>query len=131
MLVPDASAVLAALTIDGAYGERARSALAAGGHLHAPHLLDLEVLSGLRGLLTGGKLTSRRADQARRDYWDLALTRHPMHALAERVWDLRHNLTVYDAAYVALAELVGSRVLTADRAMAADTRVACAVELIG
>lgn len=130
MLVPDASALIAALTVDTDYGERVRSALVAGGQLHAPYVVDLEVLSGIRGLLAGGKLSSRRADQARDDYWDLAITRHPHRALAERVWELRHNLTVYDAAYVALAELVGSAVLTLDDAMATAPGIDCVVELM-
>lgn len=130
MLVPDASAVLAALTVDCEAGETARARLAGSGPLHAPHLLDLEVLSGLRGLLMGHKLTARRTDQSRRDFWNLAVTRHPHRALAERVWQLRHNLTVYDAAYVALAEVLDAPLLTADAALPDVPGVACAVELV-
>ena len=130
MLVPDASAVLTALTVDGEAGETARAKLTDAGPLHAPHVLDLEVLSALRGLLMGHKLTARRADQSRQDFWDLAVTRHPHRALAERVWQLRHNLSVYDAAYVALAEVLGAPLLTADAAMRGAPSVACPVEVV-
>jgi predicted nucleic acid-binding protein len=130
MLVPDASAVLTALTVDGDAGEAARTTLTDSGPLHAPHVLDLEVLSGLRGLLMGQKLTARRADQSRHDFWGLAITRHPHRALAERVWQLRHNLSVYDAAYVALAEVLDAPLLTADAAMRDAPGVACAVEVV-
>lgn len=130
MLVPDASVVLRALTVDGAEGERARVALEVEGPLHAPHLVDLEVLSGVRGLLIGRKLEDRRAAQAREDYWDLPIVRHPHRALAARIWELRHNLSVYDAAYVALAEAVDAPLLTADTAMLSVPGVACAVRTL-
>lgn len=130
MLVPDASAMLAALTVDGDKGEAARTKLTDSGPLHAPHVLDLEVLSGLRGLLLGQKLTARRADQIRYDFWDLAVTRHPHRAVAERVWQLRHNLSVYDAAYVALAEVLDAPLLTADAAMLGAPGITCPVQVV-
>lgn len=130
MLVPDASAVLRALTVDGPEGEDARAALESERPLQAPYLLDLEFLSGVRGLVIGDKLEDRRAAQARGDYWDLPIIRHPHRALSQRVWELRHNLSVYDAAYVALAEAVGAPLLTADAAMPSVRDVACDVRTI-
>lgn len=130
MLVPDASAMLAALTVDTPDGASARSALQAAAGLHAPHLLDLEVLSGLRGLLIGGKIEARRAAQSRTDFWDLPIARYPHRALSERVWELRHNLSVYDAAYVALAEILGATLLTSDAALTRAPGIGCDVQRI-
>lgn len=130
MLVPDASVVLTALTVDTAAGAAVRSTLTTNPSLHAPHMLDLEVLSGLRGLLVGGRIEQRRADQSRTDFWALPITRYPHRALADRIWQLRHNLTVYDAAYVALAEILDATLLTADAGMATAPGIRCAVQAV-
>src|SRR5687767_13760055 len=82
------------------------------GDVHAPHLLDVEVLSVLRGLSLGGKLKPHIAEQARLDYFAFAIARYEVHGLADRLWELRHNYTAYDAAYLALAEAVAAPLYT-------------------
>jgi predicted nucleic acid-binding protein len=88
--------------------------------LHAPHLLDVEVLSVLRGLTLGGKLAFSAAEQARTDYFALAIARYEVHGLADRIWELRHNYTTYDACYLALAEAMGAPLYTCDHKLAGD-----------
>jgi len=91
--------------------------------LHAPELIEPEVLNALRRLASSGSVTERRATEAVRDLADIRLIRYPHAPLRERVWELRHNLTAYDATYVALAEALGaSSLLTGDRGLAAQAR---------
>lgn len=104
MVVIDASALVDALLINGA----ARSRLAAES-LQAPELIDAELLSVLRRLVLrrlvlAGKLPDREALQALTTAHQLGLRRHPSRALWVRAWELRSNLSAYDALYVALAE---------------------------
>lgn len=86
----------------------------ASAMVEAPHLLDVEVLSTLRVLLFGRKLDLATADAARQDHFDLSITRHSTAPLAERVWQLRHQFTSYDASYLALAESLQAPLLTCD-----------------
>lgn len=111
MIVVDASAMVEALV-----GRNADPGLldALVGDVDAPHLLDVEVLSVLRGLLLGGKLEPNTAENARRDYLALNITRHEVSPLADRVWELRHQVTTYDACYLALAEALGAPLYTCD-----------------
>ena len=90
----------------------------ATARLHAPHLLDVEFLSGLRGLVRGRKLSPDRANDVRNDFADLAITRYAMSRLADRVWELRDNVTAYDACYVALAEALDCPLVTSDARLA-------------
>jgi predicted nucleic acid-binding protein len=86
------------------------------GGIHAPHLIDIEVTHALRGLVIGGKLPADVAQEALSDFQRLRLRRYPARGLLlDRMWQLRHNLTAYDAAYVALAEALDADLLTADR----------------
>ena len=128
MIVVDASILVTALADDGADGERHRSRLA-GERLAAPHLIDVEVLSAWRRLAAAGRLDERRAEFARVDLRSLPLQRVPHSPLMERCWELRANLTVYDAAYVALAEALDARLLTADAKLAATPGPTCTIEL--
>ncbi|MFI7617395.1 type II toxin-antitoxin system VapC family toxin [Nonomuraea terrae] len=111
MIIIDSSAMVEALTGHDADAELI-DALRTGPH--APHLLDVEVLSTLRGLVLGGKLGATAAEQARADYLALEITRHGAVGIAERIWELRHNYTASDASYLALAEALDVPLYTCD-----------------
>jgi predicted nucleic acid-binding protein len=129
MLVVDTSAVVAALV--GRPPDRKLVArLAADGDLHAPHLLDVELLHVLRRLVAGGHLSADRAADARADFADLVIMRYPHLPLADRIWALRPNLSAYDAAFVALSEALGVPLVTCDARLAAAPHGA-QVELFG
>jgi len=121
MLVVDASA-LTELVLGRAAGEVVGEHLAAHGFaVHAPHLVDVEVLSALRRLVASGEMTAARAGEAIADLLDLPIERYPHDILAPRVWALRENFSAYDASYVALAEAVADEpvpLLTADARLA-------------
>src|SRR3954449_1377050 len=121
MLVVDASA-LAELILGRPAGELVGEHLASHGFaLHAPHLLDVEVLSALRRLVSSGEATADRADEAIADLLDLPIERYPHDILVPRTWQLRENFSAYDASYIALAEAVADEpvpLLTADARLA-------------
>lgn len=129
MLVVDASVLATALADDSDDGDRARARLR-GEALAAPDLVDLEVTSVLRGRLAGGHMSSRRAELALTDLVVLPLERSPTLRLIRRCWELRDNLTVYDAAYVALAEALEVPLLTADARLAKAIGPVCPVEVL-
>jgi predicted nucleic acid-binding protein len=112
-LVLDASITVRLLSNRGA-DDLLRKRLASPRTLHAPHLLDAEVVSAVRGLLLGRKLDGARADQLLADFAALRIIRHPMTPQLRRVLALRDTLTAYDACYVALAEALGAPLLTLD-----------------
>jgi predicted nucleic acid-binding protein len=85
--------------------------------LHAPHTIDLEVLQTLRRWTRAGIISTDEADQAIKLFLSFAITRHPHLHLIPAIWSLRHNLTAYEAAYLALARLLGARLLSADGAL--------------
>ena len=97
--------------------------------LHAPHLLDLEVTQVLRRLALQGMVAVRRADEAVRDRLDLRITRYPHLVLLPRIWQLRHNLSAYDAAYIVLAETLQAALITQDGRLASAAGHAAAFEL--
>lgn len=111
MIVVDASAMVEALIGRDAAGELLD---VLSGQVSAPHLLDVEVLSVLRGLTIGGKLGVASAEEALRDYFAFAIDRYETHPLAGRIWALRHQYTSYDAAYLALAEALDAPLYTCD-----------------
>lgn len=117
MLVVDTSAVLAALASRPPEPTLLQR-LADDGDLHAPHLIDIEILNALRGLVRSGQLSQDRAQDIRTDVEDLAITRYGHQPLADRVWALRHNLTAYDAAFVALADALEVPLVTCDARLA-------------
>lgn len=129
MIVADASVLAPALSDDGEDGDRARDALR-GERLVAPHLIDVEVLSAWRRQAARGHLTARRFELARADLRDLPLQRAAHARLLARAWELRANLTSYDAMYVALAEALSAPLLTADRRIARAAGINCAVVLV-
>ncbi len=118
MLVVDSSAVLAALAASDPAPELVER-LADDGDLHAPHLIDTEVLHALRRMLRKGQISVERAHDARTDCAELTLVRYPHEPLSDRVWELRENLTAYDATFVALAEALGAPLVTCDARLAA------------
>ena len=129
MLVVDASVLVVALADDGADGDRARRRLK-GEKLAAPELVDLEVASVLRKQLAMGSLDSRRALLSLADLADLAIQRAPHLPLLTRCWELRKNMTVYDAAYVALAEALEVTLLTADSRLARAPGAKCTIDVL-
>jgi predicted nucleic acid-binding protein len=129
MIVVDASVVAPALADDDEDGDRVRARLD-GERLAAPELLDLEVLSVLRRAVRARRLDRRRSGQALGDLLALPLTRVSHGPLLPRVWELRDNLTAYDAAYVALAEAAGCSLLTADRGLQRAAGISCEIELL-
>ena len=96
--------------------------------LHAPHLLDLEVSQVLRRLAREGAITQHRADEAIEDLLDLRITRYPHFVLLPRIWQLRHNLSAYDAAYVSLAERLRAPLITRDGRLASASGHTAQVE---
>jgi predicted nucleic acid-binding protein len=131
VIVLDASAILEVVLSTPAaplvYGRLSVS----GETLHAPHLLDLEVLQVLRWYCANGEITSDRAEQALADYLDLPITRYSHDVFAFRVWELRQNLTAYDGAYVALAETLSAPLITRDRKLAATAGHRAVIEVVG
>ncbi len=125
MIVVDASVLATALGDDGEDGDAARERLL-GEELAAPEIIDLEVMSVWRRTLGD----ERRAALALADLADLPLRRASHRALLPRCWELRHNLTPYDASYVALAEALQTTLLTADARLAHAPGIRCALELI-
>lgn len=129
MIVVDASIIASALGDDGADGERIRLRLVSEGELTAPELLDLEVASAWRRAVRSGKFSLQRAEQALADLATLPLARAPHQPLMERIWELRENLTIYDASYVALAEALDSPLLTADEPLSRAPGTRCSIVL--
>jgi predicted nucleic acid-binding protein len=99
--------------------------------LAAPHLLDSEVTHVLRSLVRRGNLSDEQGDLAFDGFLHLSLTRYPADWLRPRMWELRHNLSAYDATYVALAEMTGATaLLTTDARLAAAPGPHCHIELL-
>jgi len=128
MIVADTSAVLAVLCADPPEA-RLRQRLAEDADLHAPHLIDVEIIHALRRLVASGNVTEQRAMSVRADYSQLTMTRYPHHPLADRMWELRHNLTAYDAAFVALSEALGVPFVTCDARLAGASGHSACIEV--
>jgi predicted nucleic acid-binding protein len=128
VLVVDTSAILDAL-VGSAPPAGLVERLTDDGDLHAPHLIDTEILHALRRLIIGGRLSEDRAADARTDVAQLALIRYPHEPLSDRVWELRHNLTAYDATFVALAEALDAPLVTCDSGVAGAAGHSASVEL--
>lgn len=114
MIVLDASAIIEILLQTEVGAPLSDRLLTLESSLHAPHLLDVEVAQVLRRLVREGQLTAERASEALLDLRDLPVERYSHEFLLPRIWSLRHNLTAYDATYVALTELLSATLLTRD-----------------
>lgn len=125
MTVVDASAAVEALIHDGAARQRLLIERVA-----APHLIDAEVMHALRGLTARDTLDDLAAHRAVRRWRSAPIRRFAVHGLVDRVWAMRHNLSAYDACYVALAEALDRPLLTADHRLAAAPALKCPVVLV-
>ena len=130
MIVVDASALIDVLLGTSAAGRLAERLFAAGETLHAPHLLDVEVAQVLRRYTLAGSLGVERAAEALEDFADFPITRYPHLPFLSRIWDLRHNVTAYDAAYVALAEALAAPLVTRDTKLASAGGHTARIELM-
>lgn len=130
MIVVDASVVANALADDGDDGDLARRRLIEAGELAAPDLVDVETVSVLRRRWLAGDLSARRFSTAVDDLGDLAVLRVPTGPLMRRAYQLRANVTAYDASYAALAELLGWVLLTADSRLSRAPGINCTVEVL-
>lgn len=129
MIVCDAGVLVSAVADDGSSGAQAREQLGSRP-LHAPYLVDIEVVSALRGLVRGGDAEPSAALGALARFSALRINRHEHEPLLARIWELRDNVTAYDAAYVALAALLDAPLLTGDARLARAARAHCEVALI-
>lgn len=125
MIVADASAAVAALTTDGLARERLGRV-----EVHAPHLIDYEVASAVRRRVMSGDITEAGGKRALTQWSKIGVERYPARGLLPRIWELRTNLTVYDAAYAALAEALGCPLVTADRRLAGSPGIRCEVHVV-
>lgn len=130
MIVVDASVLANAIGDDGRDGHRAREELRAGRELSAPDLVDVETVAVLRKHWLAGTLSDERFATAIQDLGDLELDRYPALPLMRRAYELRANVTVYDAAYIALAELLDCALLTGDRRLATAPGIRCPIRLL-
>lgn len=128
MIVVDASALLEVLLHTAAASAIDRRL--SGETLHVPHLLDMEIAQVVRRYAARAQISSERGRTALADLGDLPLRRHPHYYLLPRVWELRNNLSAYDAIYVALAELLDAPLLTRDRRLASAMGALAKIELL-
>jgi predicted nucleic acid-binding protein len=125
MIVLDASAAVAALLNDGQARRLVRAET-----INVPHLIDVEVVSGLRRLVAAGKVAETEALSALSVWRQLGLLRYSAAPLFERVWELRAAVSAYDAMYVALAENLQCTLVTADARLAGANGPRCAVTVV-
>lgn len=108
-----------------------RSRLIAAKTLHVPHLIDVEFLHAVRKLVARGLIRLETANAIREDFTQLPLMRYPHHPHANRIWELRQNLTAYDATFFALAEALQLPLVTCDTRLARSTFQSVSVEVYG
>lgn len=130
MIVLDASAAVEWL-LQGSAGQRIENRIYSRNEsLHAPHLLDVEVSQVLRRLVRDKIVAEDRAGEAIEDLRDLRVVRYPNSVMLPRIWQLRHTLSAYDAAYVALAEALDASLLTCDARIASASGHRAKVEVV-
>lgn len=131
MIVVDASVLTEALTGDGPAGKEARRRLAEDPHWAAPGHLVVETFHAVRGRLLGQKITQSRADDAVAALTGMSVEAIDVQPLLLRMWELRRNVSGYDAAYVAAAEVVGAPLITGDARLSRCKVARCEIEVIG
>lgn len=124
MIVIDAAAF-----IDAVDGRRSVLDRLMNEEIHAPHLLDVEVVSALRRLVATGRFDRQLATDGLTVLEQADIRRHPHTPLLRVAWSLRDRVTAYDAAYVALAAALDAPLVTTDRKLASLTGLPCAVEV--
>ena len=130
MIVIDASVLANGIGDDGTDGHRAREELRAGGDFAAPDLIDVETVAVLRRRWLAGTVTDQRFAEAIADLEQLDFERVPTLRFARRAYELRANVTAYDATYVALAEALACELLTADRRLANASGPRCSIRVL-
>ena len=130
MIVIDASVLANVIGDDGADGKRARAEIRAAQDLAAPDLVDVETVAVLRKRWLAEAITQRRFASAIGDLENIAIDRYPTLQLMRRAYELRSTVTSYDAAYVALAELLECELLTGDARLAKAPGPKCPVRLL-
>ncbi|MBV8834201.1 MAG: type II toxin-antitoxin system VapC family toxin [Acidobacteriaceae bacterium] len=130
MIVVDASALLEVLLRTPAAKDVEDRLFAPRQTMHVPHLLDVEIAQVIRRYAAKGDIDVERGRAALVDLADLPMRRYPHDFLLPRIWDLRNNLTAYDAAYVALAEALDAPLLTRDRRLATAAGHCAQVDLL-
>jgi predicted nucleic acid-binding protein len=130
LIVVDASVLANVIGDDGADGQRVRAEIRGAGVVAAPDLVDVETVAVLRKRWLAGTVSDRRFEIAVADLEQFAISRYPTLPLMRRAFELRANVTAYDASYVALAELLGCELLTADRRLAGAPGPSCTIRLL-
>lgn len=130
MIVADASIVLAALLSTSGAGARARERLRQDPDLHVPHLLDVEITAALRRRVRLGETDVEVASEVLGDLAALAAIRWDHEPLLRRVWELRENVTPYDAVYVVLAEMLDASLVTSDVRLSRAPGLRCTVDVL-
>lgn len=130
MIVVDASAVAEVVLRQPAAAAVERRIHDMRESLHAPYLIDVEVANVVRRYAARREIIDARGPQALDDLANFPMHRHPHLALLPRIWELRHNLSAYDAAYIALAELLDAPLVTRDARLAASPGHRAQIELI-
>ena len=130
MIVVDASALIEVLLNTADAPRLAERLFAEGETLHAPHLLDVEVAQVLRRYVLSRLFGAERGVEALEDLADFPIARYSHQPFLPRIWELRHNVTAYDAAYLALAEALAAPLVTRDAKLASATGHQARIELM-
>jgi predicted nucleic acid-binding protein len=129
LIVIDSSAVIEVLLRSQIGMEIEERILSPFENLCAPHLLDLEIAQVLRRYCASGDMSPERGQNALDDLKDMPITRYPHDIFLSRIWELRNNITAYDAAYVALAEALPAPLFTCDKRLASAPLNDVSIEL--
>jgi predicted nucleic acid-binding protein len=130
VIVVDASVLANVIGDDGSDGNRARQELRAAREVASPDLVDVETVAVLRKRWLSKAISTARFAAAIDDLEDLDIDRYPSLRFMRRAFELRDNVTAYDATYVALAEILGCDLLTADQRLANAAGTRCTIRLL-